>query len=99
MTDESKQYENFDLHVTEEKIIVTIKAGTSMFESAASIPEEVLVITKTILPNGDLQMTRVRNPQNHDRDIMLAAHMGVNLSKLGPNPWARLDRMVYGPHP
>jgi hypothetical protein len=54
MTDESKQYENFDLHVTEEKIILTIKAGTSMSESAASIPADVLVITKTILHNGDL---------------------------------------------
>jgi hypothetical protein len=37
MADESKQYENFDLQVTEEKFIVTIKAGTSMFESAAAM--------------------------------------------------------------
>jgi hypothetical protein len=99
MADENKQYENFDLQVTEEKIIVTIKVGTSMFESAAAMPAEVLAMTKTILPNGDLRMTRVRNPQNHMRDIMLAEQMGLDPSKMGPNPWAHLDRLVDSPPP
>jgi hypothetical protein len=94
MADESKQYKNFDLKVTEEKIILNIKAGTSMFKSAAEMPREVLMMTKVILPNGDLQMTRVRNPQNHKRDIMFASYMGVDLSKLNTDPWAQLDRIV-----
>lgn len=99
MTEESKQYENFNLYVTEKKIIMTIKAGTLMFESAAAMPADALSMTKTILPNGDLSMTRVRNTQNHMRDIMFATQYGVDPSKLGPDPWAYLDRLVDSPPP
>lgn len=97
MAGESKQYNNFDLQVTEEKIIVTVKAGTSMFNNAMAMPSELLAITKTILPNGDLQMTRIRTPQNHMRDIMFAASAGVDPESLGPNPWVHLDRAVERP--
>ena len=98
MADESKQYNNFNLQVTEEKIIVTVKANTQMFENAKAIPAHLLTMTKTILPNGDLQMVRIRNPQNHMKDIMFAAMVGVNPESLGPNPWEHLDRS-QGPPP
>ena len=95
MADESKQYDNFNLEVTEEKIIVTVKANTQMFVTASALPAEALAMTKNVLPNGDLQLVRIRNPQNHMLDIMFAASMGVDVDALGPNPWAHLDNAIH----